>query len=122
MLSSDGVMFDMKGSTWHRGTSTVRTSGGEERTITHLQSLALPGTHYLFDRPIADEQAVQVAAGQLRPETIPGYAGTVSRLEVLTPGWGRAKTALIYQQLHYGGHASASPARSSVAEKEGAVA
>jgi hypothetical protein len=122
MLSGDGVMFKAKGLTWHRGTSTVRTSGGEERTITHLQSLSVPGTRYFFDRSIADEQAVGIANGQTRPESVPGYVGTVSRLEALTPGWGRAKTALIYQQLHYGERQSASPTRSRVTEKEGVLA
>jgi hypothetical protein len=122
MLSSDGVMFKARGITWHRGTSTVRTPEGEERTITHLQSLALPATHYYFDRAITDEQAVQIANGKTRPESVLGYVGTLSRLEALTPGWGRAKTALIYQQLHYGERESASTTRPRVAEKEGALA
>ncbi len=99
--SNDGVVFETGGMSWHRGTSVVDTPGGE-RTITHLQSLSLPAAHYYFNQPLDDEQAVNVANQTIRPETLPGYVGMVSRLEALTPGWATAKHALIRSQLFWG--------------------
>jgi hypothetical protein len=133
--SGDGVVFETNGRTWHRGTSTADTPAGE-RTITHLQSLSLPAAHYYYDRPIGDEQAVGIAntcptvpdlvpvspgprtgdpgrggigtgAGQkVRPETIPGYVGTLTRFESLAPGWGGVKHAMIKNALFYGSRSS----------------
>jgi len=101
--SSDGVLFETGGTTWHRGTSVVDTPRGE-RTITHLQSLSIPAAHYYFDRPISDEQAVGIATGQkgYDPRKIPGYVGQVSATESLCPGWAGTKRAMIMTQLYYG--------------------
>jgi len=71
------------------------------RTITHLQSLSLPSSHYYFDRPLADEAAVGLASGRMKPETVPGFVGQVSQTESLCPGWARTKHALIRTALHW---------------------
>ena len=60
LRSNDGVVLETNGRTWHRGTSVADTPDGQ-RTITHLQSLSIPATHYYFNRPIGDEQAVELA-------------------------------------------------------------
>ncbi len=98
--SSQGVMFKLKDKTWHRGTSVVKTSRGN-RTITHLQSMALPAAHYYFDREVADKDAVGIASGQVEAAAVPGYVGRVSELEGLST-WGAAKTALLKAYLHGG--------------------
>ena len=103
VVASDGVMFKPgKGyPTWHRGTTVVNMSDGQ-RTVTHLQSLSLPGAHYYFDRAVSDEHAVGLAAGKIRPEAVPGYAGQVTPAEMLCPGWAASKHALLKAHLHYG--------------------
>jgi hypothetical protein len=106
--SSDGVMFDAGGLTWHRGTSVVDTPGGQ-RTITHLQSLSLPAEHHYFDRRIGDEQAVGIAARQagFDPSRMPGYVGSISPTEALCPAWAGTKQAAIRTALYYGERKSA---------------
>jgi len=101
--SSDGILFQTGGVTWHRGTYTVDAPGGE-RTITHLQSLAVPAAHYYFDRSITDEQAVGIATGQkgYNPRKIPGYVGQISANESLCPGWAGTKRAMITSNLYWG--------------------
>jgi hypothetical protein len=54
VVSSEGVMFRPdRGATWHRGTMMVKTAKGQ-RSITHLQSLNIPQTHYYFNQAISD--------------------------------------------------------------------
>ncbi|MCP4685618.1 MAG: hypothetical protein GY867_09250 [bacterium] len=93
-------MFKLKDKTWHRGVSVVKTPQGR-RTITHLQSIALPSSHYYFDREVADKDAVGIASGKVEPAAVPGYVGRVSEMEGLS-AWGAAKTALIKAYLHGG--------------------
>jgi len=100
--SSVGVMFKIKGDTWHHGTITVRTSSGT-RPMTHLQSLKIPAAHYFFERQLTNEQAVGIAAGTTDPRPIPGYAGQVSAGESLSPAWSNVKQILIKSYLHQGG-------------------
>ena len=87
--------------TWHRGTTVVKMPDGK-RTITHLQSLAYPQTHYYFDRPISDETSVGIAANKIKPETVAGYVGRISELEGISPNWMMAKQSMIKSYLHYG--------------------
>jgi hypothetical protein len=119
--SNAGVVFETNGRTWHRGTSVADTPDGK-RTITHLQSLSIPATHYYFNRPIGDEQAVDLANEKLRPETLPGYVGALSRFEGLTPGWGGVKHAMIKTALFYGRRSSgdAEPAPAGASAKPAA--
>jgi hypothetical protein len=102
----DGVMFEVKGKTWHRGTVALKTGGGE-RTITHLQSLSLPQTHYYFDRRLSDNEAIGLVSGQkgFEPKYMAGYVGQVSEVESLAPAWAAAKTGLIRARLRWGGAA-----------------
>ena len=60
--ASGGQMVESRGKTWHLGTTIVNTSQGR-RTITHLQSMSLPGTHYYFDRTLHDKEAVGIITG-----------------------------------------------------------
>jgi hypothetical protein len=100
VIASEGVMFRIRAKTWHRGTIVVKTGQGE-RTITHLQSLSLPNSHYYFNRPLANEQAVGLAAGQTDPASIPGFVGQVSSAEALCPLWSDTKHALIKSRLYW---------------------
>jgi hypothetical protein len=86
--------------TWHRGTSVVKTSRGE-RTITHLQSLKWPAHHYYFDRNLSDQEVAGLVSGRAKPQQLPGYAGEVHPTESLTPLWGVTKKALITNRLYW---------------------
>lgn len=101
VTKSDGVVFQTGGKSWHRGTVTFKTSSGE-RTVTHLQSLSLPARHYYFDRPLPVDRAVNLAAGQIKPEDTPGFAGKISNAEGLCMPWVGAKRGLILARLHWG--------------------
>ncbi|MCL4298079.1 MAG: hypothetical protein KJ077_20220 [Anaerolineae bacterium] len=99
--ASEGVMFQMGGKTWHRGTTVLKIPDGE-RTITHLSSLAYPAHTYYFNRSLSDEQAVGLATGQTKPGEVPGFVGQVSPTESLAPAWAETKRAMILAQLHFG--------------------
>lgn len=101
--AGEGLMFEVGGKTWHRGTLTFQTSQGE-RTLTHLQSLSLPSTHYYFDRPLGDNETVGIVTGQkgFEPKQLPGYAGQVSEVESLCPAWAGVKHSLIQTHLRWG--------------------
>ena len=83
-----------------RGTVTFDVDQNK-RTITHLQSLSYPAEHYYFDRRLSNQQAVALAGGQSKPETIPGFIGRISKTEMLCPAWAGTKKALILAQLHW---------------------
>jgi hypothetical protein len=103
-------MFESEGQTWHRGTTTVQTSlaqngdAGGQRTITHLQKLSLPGTHYYFDRPLSEQEVAGIVTGQKGFEArhLPGFAGQISELEALQPAWAGLKKGLIQAHLFWG--------------------
>lgn len=101
--NSDGMMFEVGGKTWHRGTLTHQTGQGE-RTLTHLQSLSLPSSHYYFDRPLTDHETVGLVSGQkgFEPKQLPGYAGQVSEVDSLCPAWASFKHSLIQTHLRWG--------------------
>jgi hypothetical protein len=100
---SDGVMLEVDGQTWHRGTSVLKTVQGD-RTLTHLQSLSLPSTHYYFNRRLSDQDAVGIITGQkgFNPKTKVGYVGQVSELESLSPAWASLKRGLIQAHVRWG--------------------
>ena len=100
IVASDGKMLQVKGVTWHRGTTIIDLPAGR-RTITHLQSLKRPASHHFFDRPLADEQSAGIAGGRLKPEAIPGYVGSISARESLLPAWAAIKRAMILTRLHW---------------------
>lgn len=102
VVSSEGIMFRPgKGETWHRGTVVVKTANGK-RSITHLQSLNIPQTHYYFNQPISDTDAVGITSGKIKPQTVPGYAGSVTPLEALCPSWAATKQSLLRAYLNFG--------------------
>ena len=100
IISSEGVLFRTGAKTWHRGTTVVKTGQGQ-RTITHLQSLSLPNSHYYFSQPLSNEDAVGIASGRTDPGTIPGFVGQISSTEALCPIWTDTKQALIKTQLYW---------------------
>ena len=61
----------------------------------------MPGSHYYFDKPISNENAVGVAAGRVKPEDVPGYVGQVSSGESLCQPWSQTKHALLLTRLHW---------------------
>lgn len=99
--SSEGVMFQSNGKTWHRGTTVLKMPEGE-RTVTHLRSLTLPSHSYYFNRPLSDEQTVGLATGKAKAEEVTGFVGQVSPTEGLAPGWAETKRSLILAQIHFG--------------------
>ncbi|MFC1975327.1 hypothetical protein ACFLXQ_02890 [Chloroflexota bacterium] len=104
---SGGMMLEIKGQTWHRGTLEVSTAQGE-RTITHIQSMSLPQQHYYFSRRLSDNEAVGTVTGQkgFDPKYMDGYIGQISEVESLVPTWARIKKSLIRGQLLWGGHSN----------------
>lgn len=100
VVSSRGVMFTTGGKTWHQGTTVVKMPAGR-RTLTHLQSLSLPASHYFFDRPVSKERSVGLASGTLKPAEVPGFVGQVSAAESLCPAWAANKQTLIKAHLHW---------------------
>jgi hypothetical protein len=79
----------------------VKTANGK-RSITHLQSLNIPQTHYYFNQPISDTDAVGITSGKIKPQTVPGYAGSVTPLEALCPSWAATKQNFLKAYVNYG--------------------
>jgi hypothetical protein len=100
---SEGVMLEIKGKTWHRGTLVISTARGE-RTITHIQSMSLPRQHYYFNRRLSDNETVGLVSGQkgFDAKYMDGYVGQISEVESLAPTWARTKKSLIRAQLLWG--------------------
>ncbi len=124
--TSEGLMVEVNGRSWHRGVVVVKTALGE-RTISHLQSLTLPAAHYYFNRRLADHETVGIIAGQkgFDPKYLDGYVGRISELEMLAPAWARLKKNLIRTQLYWdqvtpGGESPA--AQPPAPEKNGPIA
>jgi hypothetical protein len=100
VVNTTGALFKAGGNTWHWGETTVHTSRGQH-TVTHLQALALPSDHYYFDRQVSAYDMVELASGSKKPESIEGFAGTVSQTEMLCPGWALTNQALILSKIHW---------------------
>lgn len=108
ITSSKGVILKTKGKTWHSGTTTVRTPNGE-RTITHLQSLAMPPDHHYFNRPLEDREIAGITTGQMNPAAMSGYAGGIGGTEMLCGAWvAGAKQAAIKARI-FGGPPNTPP-------------
>ena len=97
IIAEKSAMLKINGISWHRGTITFRTPGGQKRTMTHIQSLSFPAQHYYFNRPLSDKETAGLLTGQsgYRPEKMKGYLGQVSDIESLSPGWAHAKHQLL---------------------------
>lgn len=102
---SAGKMYENRGQTWHAGTTTVATPSGERRTMTHLQSLNWPGTHYYFNRALRDDEvAGMIGKHQAFPEPrdIKGFLGEVTEVESLAPTTAYLKRNLIQAHAFFG--------------------
>ena len=103
--SQSGAMVKVDGATWHRGTSVLEMPGGQERTVTHLQSLSYPARHFYFDRPLSARETAGIVAGEkeYQPQRLAGYIGQVSEVESLCPGWASAKQNMIKARMLFPG-------------------
>jgi hypothetical protein len=101
---SGGQIVESGGKSWHVGTTVIKMPQDELRTITHLQSMALPSSHYYFDRPLKDREVAGIVLGQkgFEPKHVPGFVGQVSELESLHPGLAGLKKGLVRAQLFWG--------------------
>lgn len=100
VVASDGDVVRSGGTAWHRGSVTVKTPGGQ-RTITHLQSLNVPPQHFYFDRTLSRQEVAGIVSGQERAYRMQGYAGEISSMESLAPGWAATKKAMIITRLYH---------------------
>jgi len=102
---SGGKMYENRGQTWHAGTTTVETPTGEERTMTHLQSMNWPRTHYYFNRALRDDEVAGMIGqhhGFPAPRDVKGFLGEVSEVESLAPIVSRLKRGLIQAHAFFG--------------------
>jgi len=102
VVSSEGELASAGGKSWHRGTVVFKTPQGK-RTMTHLQSMSLPATHYYFDRALSDEETAGIVSGQkgFKPQQMAGYIGEINAMEGLAPTWAQAKRAMIRTRLYF---------------------
>lgn len=116
----DGLMIESQGQTWHRGTTVIKTTQGE-RTMTHLQSMTAPATHYYFNRRLSDNETVGLITGQkgFEPKSLEGYAGQVGEVEALLPAWAQTKHGLIQAHLRWGEQGRAGERGSKGAGEQG---
>lgn len=70
---------------WECETSQLPGFDSQPRTMTTLRAKTLPPQWYYFKGELSDEEAVRVAAGNQKPFDLPGYAGSVSYTETLSP-------------------------------------
>jgi hypothetical protein len=102
VVSSEGDLVTAQGKAWHRGAIVFKTPQGE-RTMTHLQSMTLPATHYYFDRALTDEEIAGIVSDQkgFKPPQMAGYIGEVNAMEGLAPAWAQTKHAMIRTRLYF---------------------
>ncbi|MFN8459286.1 MAG: hypothetical protein U0401_32315 [Anaerolineae bacterium] len=86
---------------WHWGTSVFKTLQGETRTVTHLQSLAIPAQHYYFDRELSRPEVAEIVTGLKQAHHVASYVGGIHPIESLMPVWGGCKKGLITARLYY---------------------
>ncbi len=102
---SAGKMYENRGQTWHAGATTVETPSGEARTMTHLQSLNLPGSHYYFNRALRDDEVAGMIGkhhGFPEPRDVKGFLGEVTEVESLAPTVAHLKHRLIQAHAFFG--------------------
>ncbi|MFC1975328.1 hypothetical protein ACFLXQ_02895 [Chloroflexota bacterium] len=102
IVSSEGELVSARGKAWHRGTVVFKTPPGE-RTMTHLQRMSLPATHYYFDRSLTDEETAGIVSSQpgFKPQQMAGYVGEINAMEGLAPTWAQTKRAMIRTRLYF---------------------
>jgi len=90
VTQADGFYFFESGRTWQCWHLETQV-GDTPRALTALKSLSLPAREFYFDRPIEPQQAVDIAMGNLEPDTAPGFLGSVNELENATVSLGNLK-------------------------------
>lgn len=78
-LAQEDYHFFESGRTWL--SRTVSFPGPEGRSLSVLRSLSFPRREYYFDRALAPQHAVDIVKGDLEPESLPGFIGSVNELE-----------------------------------------
>lgn len=91
----DRRVFSVKKVNWVVSSETATGADGAHRAYTRLTGKNVPRAHYYFHGPLSDEQAVGIAAGKIKAHTLPGYAGSVTDREGLSPGWAMLKHSMI---------------------------
>lgn len=91
----DRRVFSVKKVNWVVSGETATGADGAHRSYTRLTGKNVPRAHYYFHGPLSDEQAVGIAAGKIKAYTLPGYAGSVTDREGLSPGWAMLKHSMI---------------------------
>ncbi len=102
---SSGQMMEVGGKSWHLGTIVAALGQSQQtRTITHLQSMNLPATHYYFNRPLSEREAAGIILGRkdYEPKHIKGFAGQVSELASLQPSVSSLKHVMIQSSILWG--------------------
>lgn len=78
-----------------------QAEGEGHHQYSRLVRKGLPRDFHYFKGKLSDEDAVRIAEGELDPKDHPGYSGTVSRFDSLTPTAALAKHAMIKAALDY---------------------
>lgn len=102
---SSGQMMETAGKSWHLGTIVAAVGHSQQtQTITHLQSMNFPATHYYFNRPLSEREAAGIILGRREFEAkhLPGFAGQVSELGSLQPSMAYMKKAMIQASILWG--------------------
>jgi hypothetical protein len=73
-----------------------RSRGQAGYTMTILKTTRRSGPEYYFQGDLSNAAAVGLAAGAVKPYRLPGYLGTVSEKEKLSPLWALSKRRLIW--------------------------
>jgi len=87
----DTYLFIEGGRTWHCWTLNATFAPDLKRTLTVLSLVGFPNRMYLFDRPLAYNQAVDLALSLLDPDSVPGYLGGTNELDSFVPFVGLLK-------------------------------
>ncbi len=89
-VRGDSFYFFEAGRTWHSQTATLQLKD-EERTLTAIRSYSIPHREYYFDRAVAPQNVVDLVKGDLAPDSLPGFIGSVNELEDASGALGNLK-------------------------------
>ncbi|GIK42125.1 MAG: hypothetical protein BroJett011_59580 [Chloroflexota bacterium] len=92
-------VFRVKKTNWVVQTHSAKVEQGQLHPYTSLETKAAIPQCYFFNRTLSDEEAVHIASGQREAHKIPGYVGTLSYREALTPIWGTVKVGMIHASV-----------------------
>ncbi|GIK42132.1 MAG: hypothetical protein BroJett011_59650 [Chloroflexota bacterium] len=93
-------VFTLNQRNWGCQTYSIPGDHGQPQgAYTVLASRTVPQDYYYFKGEISSEDAVRVAAGEVKAEKLEGYAGRVSFREGLSPSWAFLKHRMIQSSL-----------------------